>query len=219
MPGPGTWDRSQLSFHSNRSCSEVPSAGIITGRGKSCFPHRQERRASDTAESSRLLPSKPRLCFVISNRKRCKFRLRCFKTGLEALSLPRAGEGRGGWEGRRGSRRVGGKHGVGERTKRGLEGRVLFRPSLNLFTFLALFLPVTLSGLHGRSARSPDQSSPTARPHSGPSPSTGHSLLSHPGVLPPGLDSLHKRLPHLRVGSVSPHPTGRQAWCLDPQAP
>lgn len=96
-------DPSLTAFHSNRSRSQEPLAGLVPGPGPGggAAPHtgNGERRASSTAESSRLLPSTRRLCFVTSNRKRCQFRPRRFKPGLRPRPLPRAGEGREGTPG------------------------------------------------------------------------------------------------------------------------
>lgn len=112
-------------FHPNRSCSNVPLVGI-TLKTERAAPHagNKKRRASNTAESFGLL------CFVISTRKRCKFRHRCFRPG-QRPHLPRAGEGRRGWEETRG--RGEGEAGTGRSC--GL------RPPLHLSTFLPfLFL-------------------------------------------------------------------------------
>lgn len=157
------------------------------------------------------------LCFVISNQKKLKFHHRCFHRArgpLTFLGQARAAEG-----GKRGSGRPGTQCG--------------FTPCPQPFHLPPLSLPVTLSGLHGRSARPPSPSSSAARLRArGPLHATGsresapapdavthyhHSLLPHPSVFPFSHNSIYNLL-HL-TGFVSSHPTGRQATSLGPQSP
>lgn len=86
-------DRSQLFIQTGPAPRPPPHlAGITTGRGGGgrAAPHSARRGGRGTLPNH--LPSKPRLCFVISNRKRCKFRHRCFKPGSGPFPSP--GQGR-----------------------------------------------------------------------------------------------------------------------------
>ena len=128
---------------------------------------------------------------------------------------------------------VGGNTGSGRRG-RSLEGRVVLRPPLNLSISPPTLL-MTLSGLHGRSARLPNPASPTARPHSqggstlrvppvsrapGSRPSALHRpLITAPPASLPSQQQFTPLSPLLLVGAVTPHPTWHQASSLDPQLP
>ena len=160
------------------------------------------------------------LCFVISNlaglllRKKCKFCQRRLIQALVLTFLRRKRVAKGGTEYR-----------PGENTKPMAGRSCSFTPSPQPFNLPPLSLPVTLSGLHGRTARPPNPSSPT-RSQRSPGHARDNGLREvgsspvppqiHPRAFQLSRDSLYKPFLHPPIGSVRSHqpsPAPRnEAW-------